>query len=293
MFTRCPDCRTVFHITAAELRAADGTVVCGACDATFDALETLSETRPDDDAEESLPDDDRPMVAAPDEALLDDEPDGEAFLAKEAEAAERLADDEALFADEAAGSIPGDELEDDLPDPDSVFRVDDFGDELRSSSTDPFVGDDDDDDQDAGETSPVDLPVSAHGQLQDAAGGAPEKDVPPAPEEQPETEARREDSMPAFVQEQRRGSVFLKVLLPLVAIAVLAGTWAHVQRGKLLRTPAGETVLGSIASRSNSRTGQHSPNPTRTSASCCWIASGSAWARTISNRNSISRATRA
>jgi len=292
MFTRCPACRTVFHITAAELRAADGMVICGACETTFDALESLSETRPqeapasepaaappveeaapppgddardeeefleeiealisDDDAEESLPDDDRPMVAAPDEALLDDEPDGETFLAKEAEAAERLADDEALFADEAAGSIPGDELEDDLPDPDSVFRVDDFGDELRSSSTDPFVGDDDDDDddddQDAGETSPVDLPVSAHGQLQDAADGAPEKDVPPAPEEQPETEARREDSMPAFVQEQRRGSVFLKVLLPLVAIAVLAGTWVHVQRGKLLRLPAGEAVLGPIYS---------------------------------------------
>jgi predicted Zn finger-like uncharacterized protein len=48
MFTRCSNCRTVFHITAAELRAADGTVICGACGTTFDALESLSETRPKD-----------------------------------------------------------------------------------------------------------------------------------------------------------------------------------------------------------------------------------------------------
>ena len=293
MFTRCPACRTVFHITAAELRAADGMVICGACETTFDALESLSETRPaeapasepaaappveeaapppsddardeeefleeiealisDDDAEDALPDEDRPMVATPDDALLDDEPDGEALLAKEAEADERVADDEALFADEAAaGPIrsddPEDELEDDLeidlPDPDSVFRVDDFGDELRSSSTGPFVGDDDE--QDDGEILPGDLPVSAHGPSRDAADATLEEDVPPAPEKQAETE--HEDSMPAFVQEQRRGSVFLKVLLPLVAIAVLAGTWVHVQRGKLLRLPAGEAVLGPIYS---------------------------------------------
>jgi predicted Zn finger-like uncharacterized protein len=37
---------TVFHISAAELRAADGTVVCGECNATFDALSYLSETPP-------------------------------------------------------------------------------------------------------------------------------------------------------------------------------------------------------------------------------------------------------
>lgn len=48
MFTRCSNCRTVFHITAAELRAADGTVICGACGTTFDALDSLSETRPKD-----------------------------------------------------------------------------------------------------------------------------------------------------------------------------------------------------------------------------------------------------
>ncbi|MEI2420344.1 MJ0042-type zinc finger domain-containing protein, partial [Arthrospira platensis SPKY2] len=48
MYTRCHACRTVFHITAAELRAAEGTVVCGACGITFNALDTLSETRPAD-----------------------------------------------------------------------------------------------------------------------------------------------------------------------------------------------------------------------------------------------------
>ena len=71
MFTRCPDCRTVFHITAAELRAADGTVVCGACGTTFDALESLSETRPSDPAQVATP----AQVAAPAPASVPETPD--------------------------------------------------------------------------------------------------------------------------------------------------------------------------------------------------------------------------
>jgi predicted Zn finger-like uncharacterized protein len=294
MFTRCPSCRTVFHITAAELRAADGMVICGACETTFDALESLSETRPaepaasepaaappveeeapppidgardeeefleeieslisDDDAEDTFPDDGRPMVATADEASLDGEPDEDVLLAEEA--GDEEAGDEALFTDEPVTATSsghdleedledGDELEYDLPDPDSVFRVDDFGTELPRRSTDPFVGEDDD--QDSGETSPEDVRVSGYARLEDPSDATPEAVGPPAPDEQT-GESMPADSMPAFVQEQRRGSVWLRVVLPLVAVAVLAGTWAHVQRGKLLRLPAGEAVLGPIYS---------------------------------------------
>lgn len=43
MYTQCPDCGTVFRVTARALRAAQGRVRCGICSASFDALEYLSE----------------------------------------------------------------------------------------------------------------------------------------------------------------------------------------------------------------------------------------------------------
>ena len=43
MYTQCPECGTVFRVTAAVLRAAQGQVRCGVCDANFDALRFLSD----------------------------------------------------------------------------------------------------------------------------------------------------------------------------------------------------------------------------------------------------------
>ena len=43
MYTQCPDCATVFRVTADALRAAQGDVRCGICSASFNALENLSE----------------------------------------------------------------------------------------------------------------------------------------------------------------------------------------------------------------------------------------------------------
>ena len=37
MYTRCPECRTAFRITVAQLKAADGLVRCGRCDTVFRA----------------------------------------------------------------------------------------------------------------------------------------------------------------------------------------------------------------------------------------------------------------
>ncbi len=46
MYTSCPECGTVYRITAAELRLADGMVRCGECPATFNALASLSDEPP-------------------------------------------------------------------------------------------------------------------------------------------------------------------------------------------------------------------------------------------------------
>jgi predicted Zn finger-like uncharacterized protein len=43
VYTQCPNCATVFRVTAEVLRAAQGEVRCGVCATSFDALENLSE----------------------------------------------------------------------------------------------------------------------------------------------------------------------------------------------------------------------------------------------------------
>ncbi|MGR8922080.1 MAG: MJ0042-type zinc finger domain-containing protein, partial [Gammaproteobacteria bacterium] len=43
MLTRCPSCQSWFRVRAEHLSAAGGRVTCGACDAVFNALDTLVE----------------------------------------------------------------------------------------------------------------------------------------------------------------------------------------------------------------------------------------------------------
>jgi predicted Zn finger-like uncharacterized protein len=59
VYTQCPDCATVFRVTAEALRAAQGDVRCGVCSTTFNALENLSEQafKPAASAESQSPDD--------------------------------------------------------------------------------------------------------------------------------------------------------------------------------------------------------------------------------------------
>ena len=59
MYTQCPDCATVFRVTAEALRVAQGDVRCGVCSTTFNALENLSEQafKPALPAEPQSPDD--------------------------------------------------------------------------------------------------------------------------------------------------------------------------------------------------------------------------------------------
>ena len=55
MYTRCPKCSTVFRITAAQLRIAEGEVRCGNCTISFNALTELTDDLPElTDAEPAI-----------------------------------------------------------------------------------------------------------------------------------------------------------------------------------------------------------------------------------------------
>lgn len=394
MFTRCPACRTVFHITAAELRAADGTVICGACDTTFDALDSLSETRPVDsepagvvpgragpavgsphreerrqegagfagpgpipsvpppaeppleavelvearDEEDFLEElesliggddglddpftgtdtgtgtgkgtsagtvidigigidsaagtgadagdddeeievafgatrpglDEQELAAAeldpaglgeiePDDLELDEALPDVAAGRPEWESTTGLEEEEfrsgevdfeiveASLEEEADDRLLEEDFEEDLPDPDSVFRVDELDDDqerplaasrddavgvgvIKTSTRSPLAAPEDPEHDDAEDPPATALATSAAAGPARRAGGR----AAPATEAEPE---------PEFVREPRRGRGWRRMLLALVALALLGATWAHSQHGKLLRHPLGEAVL--------------------------------------------------
>jgi predicted Zn finger-like uncharacterized protein len=67
MYSQCPDCHARFRVTAAQLRAAHGTVRCGRCGGAFDALARLSDALPKTepvDAAGLLPDEGDELAAA-------------------------------------------------------------------------------------------------------------------------------------------------------------------------------------------------------------------------------------
>ncbi len=64
MYSQCPECQTRFRVTAANLRAAHGTVRCGRCGSAFDALPRLTDSLTDAGA------DDRPSPASVEAASL-------------------------------------------------------------------------------------------------------------------------------------------------------------------------------------------------------------------------------
>ncbi|WP_353570785.1 DUF3426 domain-containing protein [Candidatus Albibeggiatoa sp. nov. BB20] len=46
METQCPHCQTIFRVNLAQLKAAEGIVLCSQCDNTFDAQEHILEEKP-------------------------------------------------------------------------------------------------------------------------------------------------------------------------------------------------------------------------------------------------------
>lgn len=139
MYTRCPQCFSVFRLQAAQLGMAGGEVRCGSCDAVFNALQDLR-----DDC--NFPD--------PFTSLLEEEVQGDATAA-EAETGE---------------GVP-ETLEFDAPETDwlRIFSQPEKPVELPGGRTEPSIGDDfgfDDDDApitviDGGEPAPDPDPAEA------------------------------------------------------------------------------------------------------------------------------------
>ncbi|NHA16151.1 DUF3426 domain-containing protein [Thioalkalivibrio sp. XN279] len=286
----------MFHISAAELRAADGTVVCGECDATFDALGSLSETPPAEPPARPREPEPPPAVtvAAEDESAdAVQARDEEAFLEElesligaeeqpehEGAAAEALATD-AEAAAEAVTPVLDDTVEEDWEDhaggesagaweddtghedtghedavdagadaeevvfdPDSPFRLDADAMHVGETFGEPFVGADTDDD--ASESPLSARPEAApDGDAGDHDVDAPERRSSSAAAAQAQ-DADEDVEVPEFAAGPPRRRRGLAVGVVAVALLVIAGAWAHAQRGTLLRHPAGEAVMGPI-----------------------------------------------
>jgi hypothetical protein len=173
-----------------------------------------------------------------DEALITDEPlpdgDGES----------------APGTDRIPAGSPDDELDDPFLDPDSVFRIDDMEED---------VGDAAQREADA-EASELAAAGSADGEPDQQQPVGPgdsvaqpgwriEPDTDTAADEAGDGVAETPDSseaLPEFAQADRPRRGWLRVAVVLIAVVLLTGTWAHGQRGKLLRHPAGEAVLGPV-----------------------------------------------
>lgn len=55
MYTRCPECETIFRVTADDLRRAQGKVRCGDCSHVFNAVEYLTEDPNKGEEQEDIP----------------------------------------------------------------------------------------------------------------------------------------------------------------------------------------------------------------------------------------------
>ncbi len=110
MYTKCPECQTLFRVRAEILRQAHGQVRCGLCGEQFDALPRLSEDPESLLAAPAETPNVTPSAAAASDAIL-----GDALVAaqdepKGAESIEAVAE-ESLDADLASAAEIGDETE--------------------------------------------------------------------------------------------------------------------------------------------------------------------------------------
>jgi predicted Zn finger-like uncharacterized protein len=132
VYTQCPDCATVFRVTAEALRIAQGDVRCGVCSTSFNALENLSEQAfkaasdadapsPDDSMTvEELPGNENIELSAPVELAVVADLPGDAQEIPEPEA-----DDETPVIAEAEDEERAMEFHGDAADLDRLFVVED------------------------------------------------------------------------------------------------------------------------------------------------------------------------
>jgi predicted Zn finger-like uncharacterized protein len=255
MFTRCPACKTVFYITAAELKAAEGAVICGNCDTSFDALESLSETRPAADPPPAAEETSRA------EEEDEDEPEAQAEFEVEPEVDEP-ARDEHEFLEEVESLIGSEEFDDDIPDPDSVFMIEDWPAESAPDAADnaeddvkpadeattpEVAGTVEDESTTEAETGQEPIPTLI-AQTQ-ADGPAPALSPVPADAQrdiEPQDSDPEADDFPGFDARRPARRRWWRIAMPAVAVFILVLAWAHSQRGQLLRHDTGQALLGTF-----------------------------------------------
>ena len=69
MYTQCPECGVAFNVTAEVLKQAAGQVRCGRCSVAFNALDFLSEEKPDAPVQPEAEPQSRPAEHPPDEPV--------------------------------------------------------------------------------------------------------------------------------------------------------------------------------------------------------------------------------
>lgn len=128
MYTQCPECGVAFRVTAEVLKMAAGKVRCGGCGVAFNALEHLSEEKPQAPAPpERAPDPDIPELAPDEPAPLEADTPPEAISAEQSAALLKTLD-----------QLAGEDI-----------RIEDTGVEWRV-----LDGDDDEDADEAGSDEP-------------------------------------------------------------------------------------------------------------------------------------------
>jgi len=126
MFTRCPECQSLFRLTPEQLRIARGKVRCGKCSNVFDALDELVEQSDGEHTDAAEPEPQVPTDEDP--ATGSTAPDEEQAPEPEGFSDTRLLDEELLeasgileapeFADEAGGDEDPEHSETDPHNPD-------------------------------------------------------------------------------------------------------------------------------------------------------------------------------
>lgn len=226
MYTRCTRCRTVFHITVAELRAADGRVVCGQCDAEFDALDNLTDSLPSANEE------------SPPGAEGDETGDKRRSAGDARDEDEFLREIESLIVDDDGDGLPA---------PDEVFRIDEGRERHERVVIAEIPGW-----ELADEDEVADAPLLAgRSGGKERRSGKTAATRESAPDEETDDKAAETPTDPdplSLPETSPAGSRRVRLVAATVVLLLLAAAWAHLERGRLLRHPAGQAILAPVYS---------------------------------------------
>ena len=221
MYTRCPECSTIFRVTAAQLRTAFGEVSCGSCQATFNALAALTDELPEltdavtlDQASTATPDaeSDEESSESASEDGRDSADEGRTDLKDEDEDEDEVDDNlvDTFVGETHETELSADEANDDLVD----TIVDENPDDLDPDDRDP------DDENTDDEPEPTDEPYDGH---QGKDRDTEDTDIEPEPtgdeDAEPDegqyeaaSDVDTDDEMPADQNKDNAGSAWARIL---------------------------------------------------------------------------------